>query len=311
MRAFRFGVQVVDAPSRSAWAATARKAEDLGFDVLSVPDHLVDILPPLLPLLAAAEATTTLRVGTLVLNNDFRHPVVLAREVAALDLLTDGRVELGIGAGHARPEYEEAGLPFDPASTRVERLGESLSIVKGLLRGDEVTFAGRHYQVKGHRSHPPPVQRPHPPILVGGNGPSLLRLAAREADIVGFSGTGRTKADGQNHEATGFPPSAVEGRVALVREAAGARFGDLELNALVQAVIVTDDRAAAAERLRRRLPELSEDEILSTPYMLIGSEGHMAEQLHERRERFGFSYFSIREGAMEAMAPVIAALAGQ
>ncbi len=156
-------------------------------------------MPPIPALVAAANATTTLRLGTLVPNNDWRHPVVLAREAAALDLLSDGRFELGLGAGHSGPEYRSAGVDFDPAATRVARLGEAVTIVKGLLAGDEVTFAGEHYRVEAHRVHPRPVQGPRPPVLIGGNGRALLHLAAREADIVGLSGTGRTKADGQHH----------------------------------------------------------------------------------------------------------------
>ncbi|CAN5855216.1 LLM class F420-dependent oxidoreductase [soil metagenome] len=309
-RPFRFGVGVPTAGSRAEWAEKARKSEDLGFSTLHVADHLAEVLPPMPAMLAAAEATTTLRVGSLVLNNDFRHPVLVAREAAAVDLLSDGRLELGLGAGHAEPEYRQAGLTFDRPPTRVARLAESVVIIKALLAGEEVTLAGEHYDVRDHRVHPLPVQKPHPPILVGGNNRTLLRFAAREADIVGLSGTGRTNADGVTHEATGFPPSAVDERIALVREAAGDRSAHLELHALVQAVIVTDDPRAASERMRERLPELTVEEILTTPYLLIGTIGEMVDDLRARRERFGFSYFSVFEPAAEALAPVIARLAG-
>src|SRR6266852_2600210 len=169
MRPFRFGVNVRTARSHAEWADKARKVEALGYAVLLVPDHLAELLAPLPALAAAAAATTRLRVGTAVLNNDFRHPVLLAREAATLDVLSDGRLALGLGAGHMRSEYEQVGLAFDPGATRVERLAESVVLVKRLFEGDTVTFAGRHYRVPGHTIHPRPMQRPRPPIFIGGN----------------------------------------------------------------------------------------------------------------------------------------------
>src|SRR5438477_1013241 len=160
MRPFRFGISIGRAGSRAEWQDTARRVEDLGFSTLVVPDHLSPIFPPLIPLVSAADATKTLRVGTFVVNNDLRHPVVLAREAAAVDLLTDGRLELGLGAGHMQSEYDQAGIRFDPGVVRVERLGESVRIVKELLAGNETTFEGRYYQVRGHTIHPRPVQQP-------------------------------------------------------------------------------------------------------------------------------------------------------
>src|SRR5712691_383463 len=188
MRPFRFGVNVWSARSRAEWVEKARKIEDLGYGVLTVPDHLTDLFAPMPAVLSAAAATRHLRVGTNVLNNDLRHPILVAREAATIDLLTDGRLQLGLGAGSLRSEYDQAGLAFDRGAVRVERLAEAVTIIKGLLHGEQVTFAGRHYRVAGHTIAPLPVQRPHPPILIGGNGPNLLTLAAREADIVGFSG---------------------------------------------------------------------------------------------------------------------------
>src|SRR5919198_2200462 len=188
LKPFRFGVTVGRANSRAEWAEKARKLEDLGYSTLTVPDHLADLLAPMPALLSAAAATTRLRVGTNVLNNDFRHPILVAREAATVDLLTEGRLQLGLGAGHMQSEYDQAGLGFDVGGTRVERLAEAVAIVKGLLKGEEVTFAGRHYRVTGHTIYPLPVQRPHPPILIGGNTTRLLTLAAKEADIVGVTG---------------------------------------------------------------------------------------------------------------------------
>ena len=201
--------------------------------------------------LTLAEATKRLRVGTNVLNNDLRHPVLVAREAATVDLLTDGRFELGLGAGHMEIEYEQAGLRFDPGATRVERLGEAVTIIKSLLRGGQVTFVSRHYRVAGHTIHPLPVQRPHPPILIGGNGRRILTLAAKEADIVGLSGI-TFRAGGTEPDLSAWKTAAVDERVRLVREAAGDRYDRLELSALVQRVIVTDTPRQAAEELTQR-----------------------------------------------------------
>ncbi len=177
MRAFRFGVSIRSARSRAEWAEKARKVEDLGYSTLTVPDHLTDLMAPMPALVSAAAATTHLRVSTNVLNNDLRHPVLVAREAATVDLLTDGRLELGLGAGSIQSEYAQAGVAFDAGGRRVERLAEAVTIIKGLLKGDQVTFAGRHYRVTGHTLAPLPLQKPRPPIMIGGNGRRLLTLA--------------------------------------------------------------------------------------------------------------------------------------
>jgi probable F420-dependent oxidoreductase len=298
------------APSgHDEWVGTARRVEDLGFSTLTVADHLVDgCISPFAALGVAAEATSTLRIGTLVLNNDLRHPVVVARETLALDSLSGGRVELGLGAGHGFPEYDSAGIRFDDGATRVARLAEAVEVLDGLLRGNEVTFDGDHYQLRGHRAWPPATQRPRPPILVGGNGHRLLRMAAGCADIVGLSGTGRTKADGLTHEATGFPPQAVDERVALVRAASTRR--DVELHALIQQVIVTNDPTGAAEGLRKLVPELSVEDILVTPYVWIGTVESICDKIRAARERWGFSYFTLFQHSLGAATPLVTKLAG-
>ncbi len=312
MKPFRFGVNVARAKSRTEWVEKARKVEELGFSVLTVPDHLADLFAPMPALLSAAEATKHLRVGTNVLNNDLRHPVLLAREAATVDLLTDGRLQLGLGAGNIKSEYDEAGLDFDSGGTRVERLSEAVTIIKGLLKGEPVTFAGRHYRVTGHTIAPLPVQRPHPPILIGGNGPRLLALAAREADIVGFSGITFRGGGAVPPNLSGWRVAGVDERVRLVREAAGDdRYLRLQLNVLVQRVAVTDDRRRAAEELRSRWTQLTPDEILHSPYVLIGTVDQMVEDLQARRERWGFSYYQISEPYLDAFAPVVARLAGR
>src|SRR5499427_6942434 len=173
MKTYRFGVNVGPSRSRAEWAQKARKLEDLGYSTLTAPDHLSGFFAPMPALISAAEATKNLRVGTNVLNNDFRHPVLVAREAATVDLLTEGRFELGLGAGHMQSEYDQAGLSFDAGRIRVERLSEAVTLIKRLLSGEQVTLAGRYYSVTGHTIYPLPVQRPHPPILVGGNGLNL------------------------------------------------------------------------------------------------------------------------------------------
>jgi probable F420-dependent oxidoreductase len=310
MKPFRFGVNVGRASSRADWAEKARKVESLGYSALTVPDHLADLLAPMPALLSAAAATQRLRVGTNVLNNDFRHPVLVAREASTVDLLTDGRLQLGLGAGHMQSEYDQAGLNFEAGGTRVARLAEALTIVKRLLKGEPVTFAGRYYRVTDHTIHPLPVQQPHPPILIGGNGRRLLTLAAQEADIVGLSGI-TFRRGGAEPDLSGWRVAGVDERVQRVREAAGDRYDRLELNALVQRVVVTDDRRQAAEELAHRWPQLSPEEILQSPYVLLGTVDQLVEVLQARRERWDISYYVIFESYMDAFAPVVARLAGR
>ena len=310
MRPFRFGVNVRDAGSRAEWMDKARKVEDLGYAALTVPDHLATLLAPIPAVVSAAEATKRLRVGTNVLNNDLRHPVLVAREAATVDLLTDGRFDLGLGAGHMESEYDQAGLRFDPGGTRVERLAEAVTIIKGLLGGEQVTFAGRYYRVAGHTIHPLPLQRPRPPILIGGNGRRILTLAAKEADMVGLTGI-TFRAGGTEPDLSAWKTAAVDERVRLVREAAGERYDRLELSALVQRVVVTDNPRQAAEELASRWTQLSVEEILQSPYALIGTVDHLVEELRRRRDRWDISYYVIFEPYMDAFAPVVARLAGR
>jgi probable F420-dependent oxidoreductase len=310
MRPFRFGVSVRTVEPAAGWAALARKVEALGYSTLNLPDHLTARLAPIPALTAAATATTRLRVGTLVLNNDFRHPVLLAREAATLDVLSGGRVELGLGAGYARAEYEEAGLAYDRGAVRVDRLGESVVIIKRLFEGGAVTFDGRHYAVTKHTLYPPPVQRPRPPILIGGNGPRLLALAAAEADIVALSGITFTRG-GAEPEVSGFRAPAVDERLRRLRATAGARLGTLELSALVQRVMPTEDRRGAAAELVQRWTALSVDDVLASPFVLLGSPDEIAAQLVAHRARWGISYWVVFESAVDVFAPVVERLAGR
>jgi probable F420-dependent oxidoreductase len=301
---FRFGVSARRAEGGPEWREKARRAEALGYSVFLVPDHLADILPPWVALTVAAEAAPTMRVGTFVLNNDLRHPALVAREAAALDLLTDGRVEVGLGAGHMEAEYEQIGLRFDPNAVRVERLGEAVGIVKRLLAGEEVTFSGDHYTLRNHSVSPRPAQRPRPPLLLGGNSRSLLELAGREADIVSFLGFSHRRG-GRAFDMGAFGADGTDERIRVMREAAGGRFGDLELNAVVQRVIVTDNPKSAAAEFAKDA-ELSVDEVLDSPYLLFGSVDSIADGLRARHERHGFTYWVVPESVMDVFAPVIA-----
>jgi len=310
MKPFRFGINVRDGKSRAEWQDKARKVEGLGYSVLLVPDHLAAMLATIPAVMSAADATKSLRVGTNVLNNDLRHPVLLAREAATIDMLTDGRFELGLGAGYMRIEYDQTGLRFDRGGIRVERLAEAVTIIKGLLGGAEVNVTGRHYRVTGHTIHPLPVQRPHPPIIIGGNGFLLLTLAAQEADTVNLTGITFTQG-GTVPDMSGWKVAGIDERMRVVREAAGQRFGRLELSAQLQRVIVTDRRRDAAEELKKSWKQLSVEEILEAPYVLIGTVDEMVEALHARRDRWGLSYFVTFEPYLETLAPIVARLAGK
>jgi len=310
MKPFRFGINMRDASSRAEWQDKARKVEALGYAVLLVPDHLAAMLATIPAVMSAADATTRLRIGTNVLNNDLRHPVLLAREAATMDLLTDGRLELGLGAGYMRIEYDQAGLRFDRGGIRVERLAESVSIIKGLLGGDEINFVGQHYHVTSHRIYPVPVQRPRPPLIIGGNGPRLLALAAREADTVNLTGITFTRG-GTTLDMSGWKVAGVDERLRVIRDAAGGRFGALELSAQVQRVIVTDRPREAAEELQKTWKQISVDEILAAPFVLIGTVDEMVEALRARRDRWGISYFVTFEPFLDALAPVVARLNGK
>jgi len=299
VRPFRFGLQVRNL-SASELRTVARDAESAGFDVLSTSDHVSENWDPLLPLLAAADRTTRLRVCPLVLNNDFRHPVHLARELASLDQLSGGRLEVGIGAGHAFTEYAALGQRFDPPAARKARLAESVEVLRQLLLGESVSFSGEHYRIDGVRTMR--ALQAHVPIMVAVNGRRALAHAARHADIIGLSGLGRTLADGQRHEVR-WEAERLDRTIDYIWDQAAERADQLELNALVQITNVTADRAAALEEVVGRIEGLSIEDARAAPFLVIGSPEEIAEHLIDCRERWGISYFTVRE--LEAFAPVI------
>ena len=308
-RPFRFGMAAGSAPSGEAWAALARRAEDSGYATFLLADHFVNEFPPIAALMAAADATSKIRIGSFVFDNDFRHPALVAKEAATLDLLSGGRFEFGIGAGWHRPEYEQVGLPFEPAGVRIGRLTEALSIIKQFFTQESVTFAGAHYRVTGLQAFPKPMQRPYPPIFIGGGGKKVLTLAGQEADIVGLHL--KVNADG-TVDLSERTEEGLAQKAAWVQQAAGERFASIELSLLLGGVVITDDRQQAAEQRarERNLPGVTAAYMLANPYLLIGNVDQIVEQLQQRRERFGISYFVVGEEYMEAMAPVVARLAG-
>lgn len=294
---FRFGVVAAAARSGDEWIATARHVESLGYATLVMPDNLQHTLAPLPALAMAAAATRTLRVGTYVLPNDFRNPVLLAKDMATLDLLSGGRVEVGLGAGRpdAAAENRMLGLPFDSGAVRVARLAESLGILKALLSAQRVTASGTYYSAADAEVSPPPVQQPRPPILIAGSGRQLLSLAGREADIV----------------ALGVPPDAsaatVAERINWIREAAGDRFAHIELNINLMSVAGQLPRWIAA-RLHLTAQDLAERGSVAAVY---GTTEQMCDQLIERRATFGLSYILVSAEFMDLFAPVVERLAGR
>lgn len=307
---FRFGVIVSQPTTRDALVAQARKAEELGYSILLMPDHFGEQFAPIPALMAVVEVTNSIRVGSFVFDNDFRHPARLAKEAATIDVLSGGRFELGLGAGWWGAEYEQAGISFESPGVRVSRLEEAIHVIKGLFAQQPVSFSGNHYTVTNLNGHPKPVQKPHPPVLIGGGGKRLLSLAAREADIVSIGP--KVRADGSGLDVTNALPEATTQKIAWLRQAAADRFEKLELNVIVFETVVTNDPKQAAQRTAERIGNgIPWEQVLEIPHWLIGTVEQMSEALQERRERYGISYIAIFEESMEAFAPVIARLAGR
>ena len=280
-KAFRFGVVTGGHPSGSAWVTLARRVEELNYSSLLLPDALGTPLATLPALAVAATATTKLRVGSYVCVNDYRHPALLARDIATLDQLSDGRVELGLGAGNWLHDYQQLGIPFDQAGTRVSRFAEGLSIIKAFFTAETVNFSGKYYSIAHLRSLPRPRQQPHPPVLIGSSGHRMLTLAAHEADII-------------------LPTPPTQEKVGWIQEAAGERFEHLELGQAAFDIELTDGPKTA-----------------SPPFRGMPVEAHpmtseqAVEYLLGQRERLGISYFQIQERQLENFAPVVAQLHGK
>ncbi|HUC35952.1 MAG TPA: TIGR03621 family F420-dependent LLM class oxidoreductase [Acidimicrobiales bacterium] len=310
-RRFRFAAQLSKAPecTASSWSAQARKAEDLGYSAILMPDHFDDQLAPVPALAAAAAATARIKIGALVFDNDYRHPLLLAKEAATLDVLSDGRLELGIGAGWMKSDYDQSGISYDPPGERVERFEEGVRVLKGLLETEgPFSFAGKHYEISDHTATPRPVQRPRPPILIGGGGKRVLSFAAREADIVGVNVNLRSGFVGQE-AAADATPDATRRKVGWVRDAAGSRFDDLELNTLIGFAVITDEPEKILEPLASGFG-IDAADVPHVPLALVGSVEAIEEELRWRREEYGFSYFAVQSDAWETLGPVVSHLAG-
>jgi probable F420-dependent oxidoreductase len=309
-RPFRFGVLAFGEPTRRAWVDRVRQIEGLGYDVLSLGEHHFSPLAPLSAMAAAAMVTERVRIGSLVLANDFRNPVLLAREAATIDVLSEGRLELGLGSGFMAEDYRQTGIPLDPPGVRVDRLAEAVGLIKRAFCEETLDHRGTHLTVEGLGLLPKPVQQPHPPLVIGGGSRRVLGLAAREADIVSINI--RTARDGSLEWAS-LSPGATAEKVAWVREAAVSRSMPPEVHWLVLHVAVTDRAREEAQRFIEAwgaTGQIGVDDALASPHVLIGSEDAIIEKIQRSREDYGASYFSVFVRAIEVFAPIVARLSG-
>ena len=312
MKPFRFLAEARAIAGGRELAETARRAEAIGIDTLVIPDHLIAQLAPISTMATVAAATDRLRIAGFVLNNDLRHPAVLAQELASLDVLSEGRLVVAIGAGWNRPEYEAIGLPFDPTPVRQARLAEAVAVLKGCFADGPFSFAGEHYTITDYDAEPKPVQRPHPPFLIGGGGRKTLQLAGREAQIVGLAP--RIGPNGVGDPASATVAATAE-KIGWAREAAGSRAGALEFNIYpsMTPISITDHARREADELSARLEArsgiaVSADELLASPHIFIGSVDSLVEKLTRLRAELGIS--SIMVGEVGELDAVVERLAG-
>jgi probable F420-dependent oxidoreductase len=305
---FRFGVQIGGSFTPEAFATKAARAEELGYSTYYFPDHFIDTeLAPTVAMAMAAAVTTTLRVGALVFDNDYKHPAILAKEVATIDVLSGGRTELGIGAGWMEVDYTALGLPYDRPGVRIDRLDEALQVIKGCYGPDPFSFSGTHYSVTDYQAIPKPVQAKIP-ILIGGGGPRVLRLAGAEADIVGINPN--LKAGAVTIDAaTDSLAAMTDQKVGWIKEGAGSRFDDLELQIRYFMASITDDAHALAEAMAPAFG-VEPDEALSSGAVLVGTVDEVCDALVARREEWGVSYIVLGDDNYQEFAPVVARLAG-
>lgn len=307
-RPFRFSVQLGPVTDPHLLASEARRAEDLGYSGVSLTDHLREQCGPLVGLAAMAAATSKVKITAMVLANDFRHPVMLAKELATLDRLSDGRLEVGMGAGWLITDYQQGGIRMDRPGLRIDRLEEAISVLEGCFADGPFDFQGNHYWITGLDSQPKPHQRPRPPLMVGGGGPRILSLAARRADIVGLNASLRAGVVDQRVGSTATA-EATDEKLAVVRGAAGPRFDHIEMQTLVQVAMIDSDRTAIISLLASGFG-LTAEQGMVTPHALVGTVDECCEQLESQRERWGISHITLPFGSTEAMAPVVERLTG-
>jgi probable F420-dependent oxidoreductase len=311
MRPFHFLVDAREIVSGAELAARARRAEETGYHAMVVPDHLIEQFSPTVVMATVAAATSTLRVSSFVTNNDLRHPAVLAQDLASIDVLSGGRLDIAIGAGWNKPEYDAIGLPFDPTPVRQARLAESITVLKGLFTGAPFSFTGDHYTITDHTGYPVPVQRPHPPFFIGGGGRRTLTLAGKEANIIGLAPRigANAKVDVKS-----LTWDAAREKIDWVRAAAGDRFDSLEFNVYPSGwpVVVTDDVGPEVRKvidyLRSRTgTELTEQEVINSPHVFIGSVDRLTEKFQQLREELGITSIMVGDG--DELVPVVERLA--
>jgi len=313
MKPFRFLADAYDLTDARSLGELARKAEELGATTFVLPDHLIqEQLSPVPFLAAIAAQTERLRLSAFVHNNDLRHPAVLAQDLASLDVLSGGRLDVAIGAGWNEPEYRAIGLPFDPTPVRQARLAEAITVLKGCFGDGPFSFAGEHYTITDYDAAPKPVQKPHPPFFIGGGGRRTIELAAREAQIVGLA---PRILSGQRGDPASITWAATEEKLAWVRAAAGDRYDELEFNVYPSQwpVVVTDDLHGEARRVIDRMrertgQELTERDVIDSPHIFIGSIDRFVEKFRELRERLGINSFLV--GDLTDLGPVVERLAG-
>jgi len=312
MRPFTFLVDDSTATNATELGERARHAEALGATTFVIPDHLVPMMAPIPYLATVAAATERIRISAFVHNNDLRHPVILAKDLATLDVLSGGRLDVGIGAGWNKPEYDAIGLPFDPVGVRVSRLTEAVAVLKGCFGEEAFSFAGEHYTITDYDGQPKPIQQPHPPIFIGGGGRRILTLAGREANIVGLAPRILSE---QRSDPRSVTWAATEEKLAWIREAAGDRFDGLTFNVYPSGwpITVTDDLREEARKVIDRMKErsgieLTVDEVIASPHIFIGSIERFVEKFEELRERLGISSFMV--GSLDELGPVVERLAG-
>jgi probable F420-dependent oxidoreductase len=315
---FRFAVQATNAAGGREWRDTVRKVEDLGYSTLFLADHYLgpgpaqraahtprQDLAPIAAMAAAAAVTETLRIGCRVFCIDYHVPAVLAKEAATLDLLSDGRLELGIGAGWSGVEYDALGIDFDRPGRRIAKLAEVVALIRAHWQGDELDYSGDFVRVHGYAGRPRPVQQPHPPIMIGGGGKRVLSLAGREADIVSISSVPFVARD-----ADGLDPQAVaQRRIEFVRTAAGERYAQLDVESSPYFTEITDDPETVLAGLAKSTG-IAADLLRDHPNVLIGSSESVVELLHSRRETLGVNYVTVQQTQIESFAPVVALLHG-
>lgn len=307
-RPIRFATQTGGAPSAEEWLARAKRIEALGYATLAMPDHMVGGAWAAMPALAAlAPVTTTLRLGTLVMDNDFRNPVVFARECAVLDVLSGGRFELGLGAGWLERDYTGTGIAMDRGRVRVARLAEAVALMKRLFAEEQVDFSGTYYRVAKAECRPTTIQHPHPPVLIAGGGPEILALAAREADIVAVVAAGITGSGKLAREAVTL--ETMRAQVDVVRRAAGSRFAEIELSMFLDCNITDDRERTIAEMAEKASadPALLRD----SAYRGIGTIDQIRDHILRMRDAVGVTYFCLRGPDVERLGPVVSALGGR